>query len=129
VVDRREFLAVCAGGFLGAIARAALSEALPSAPDTWPWPTFLVNLAGAFLLAYTVVRLQERLPLSAYRRPFLGTGFCGALTTFSAMQIELIRMLDAHDYVLAATYTIVSVALGLGCIGVATNLVRRTRIA
>ena len=30
-----------------------------------------------------VTRLQERLALSRYRRPFLATGFCGALTTFS----------------------------------------------
>ena len=40
----------------------------------WPWMTFAVNVAGAFLLGYFVTRLQERLPLSAYRRPLLGTG-------------------------------------------------------
>ena len=63
-------------------------------PAEWPWATFLVNIVGAFPLGYFATRLQERLPLSAYRRPFLGTGFCGALTTFSTMQLELLRMLD-----------------------------------
>ena len=95
-VDRRELAAIFAGGFVGAVARAELAEALPP-PGAWPWATFIVNIAGAFLLGYFTTRLQERLPLSAYRRPLLGTGFCGALTTFSTMQLELLRMLDADD--------------------------------
>ena len=73
-LDARELAAIFAGGFLGAIARAELVEALPHDPGEWPWATFVVNVAGAFLLGYFVTRLQERLPLSAYRRPFLGTG-------------------------------------------------------
>jgi CrcB protein len=129
VVDRRELAAVCAGGFVGAVARAVIADELPHAPDAWPWATFLVNLAGAFLLGYAVVRLQERLPLSAYRRPFLGTGVCGALTTFSTMQLELLRMIDAHAYALAAAYAMVSIVLGLACVAVAANVVRRARLA
>ena len=73
-LDARELAAIFAGGFLGAIARAELVEALPHDPGEWPWATFVVNVAGAFMLGYFVTRLQERLPLSAYRRPFLGTG-------------------------------------------------------
>ena len=101
-LDARELAAIFAGGFLGAIARAELVEALPHDPGEWPWATFVVNVAGAFMLGYFVTRLQERLPLSAYRRPFLGTGLCGALTTFSTMQLELLRMLDGSHIGLAA---------------------------
>ena len=43
--------------------------------------TFVVNVAGAFLVGFFTTRLQERLPVSAYRRPLLGTGLCGGLTT------------------------------------------------
>ncbi|MGO9779390.1 MAG: fluoride efflux transporter CrcB, partial [Streptosporangiaceae bacterium] len=81
-IDRQEITAVFAGGALGTLARAALAEAFPHPPTAWPWPTFTVNIVACFLLGYFVTRLQERLPLSSYRRPLLGTGLCGGLSTF-----------------------------------------------
>jgi CrcB protein len=128
-IDGRELAAVFGGGFLGAVARAGLVEALPHDASEWPWATFLVNVAGAFALGYLVTRLQERLPLSAYRRPFLGTGLCGALTTFSSMQLELLRMLDGRHLALAAGYAAASVVAGFLAVAAATNLVRRARLA
>jgi fluoride exporter len=127
-LDRRELAAIFAGGFLGAVARAELAEALPHDSGEWPWATFIVNVAGAFLLGYFVTRLQERLPLSAYRRPLLGTGLCGALTTFSTMQVELLRMLDDDRIALALSYAVVSVGAGFAAVALATNLVRRARL-
>jgi CrcB protein len=126
-VDRRELVAVFAGGFLGAVARAGLAEALPHDPGQWPWATFIVNIVGAFALGYFTTRLQERLPLSSYRRPFLGTGVCGGLTTFSTMQLELLTMIEAN-VTLALAYAAASVAGGFLAIAVATNMVRRARL-
>jgi CrcB protein len=127
--DRRELAAIFAGGFIGAIARALMIDAVPHDGGEWPWATFLVNVAGAFALGYFTTRLQERLPLSSYRRPFVGTGFCGALTTFSTMQVELLVMLDGGHIGLAAAYASASVLVGFAAVALATNLVRRTRIA
>jgi CrcB protein len=127
-VDRRELAAIFAGGFIGAVARAGVVELLPHAAGAWPWATFVVNAVGAFLLGYFVTRLQERLPLSAYRRPFLGTGFCGGLTTFSTMQVELLQMLDADRVGLAVAYAAGSVVIGFAGVAVASNLVRRSRL-
>jgi fluoride exporter len=124
-LDRRELAAIFAGGAAGTVLRAALANAFPHSPTTWPWPTFGVNVVAAFVLGYAVTRLQERLPLSSYRRPLLGTGLCGGLSTFSTMQVELVRMLDAHAYGIAAAYAGVSIAAGYAGIYAATALVRR----
>lgn len=127
--DRREIAAIFAGGFVGAIARAELAEALHASTGAWPWATFAVNVVGALLVGYFVTRLQERLPLSAYRRPFLGTGFCGGLTTFSTVQVELLHMLDRGQLALAVGYALASAAAGFAAVALATNLVRRARLS
>ena|SRR5205807_1367181 len=126
--DRRELAAVFAGGVVGAMARAGLGQALAHPVGSWPWPTFIVNIAGATLLGWSVTRLQERLPLSAYRRPFLGTGVCGALTTFSTVQVELLQMLDAHRVGLALGYAAASVGAGFAAVFLATKLTRRVAL-
>ena len=100
--DAQTIIAIFVGGALGTLARAALAEAFPHSATEWPWPTFAVNIVAALLLGYFVTRLQERLPLSSYRRPLLGTGVCGGLSTFSTMQVEILKMLSAHAYGLAA---------------------------
>ena len=126
--DRRELAAIFAGGVIGAVARALLVDALAYDASQWPWATFMVNVAGAVALGYLTTRLQERLPLSAYRRPFLGTGVCGALTTFSTLQLELLQMLDGGHLALAAGYVAASLACGFAAVAIATNLVRRGRV-
>jgi CrcB protein len=124
--DRRELAAIFVGGAVGALLRSALAQTSTS-DGGWPWVTFGVNVLGAFVLGYVATRLQERLPLSAYRRPLLGTGFCGAFTTFSTMQVELLRMLDAGRTGLALGYVAASVATGYFAVQLAGASVRRVR--
>jgi fluoride exporter len=126
--DGRELAAVFVGGALGTLARAGLATLAATDPGHWPWPTFIVNIVGAFLLGYFATRLLERLPPSSYRRPLLGTGLCGGLTTFSTMQVETIKMLEHHRYGLAVGYTLASIAAGLLAVYIATAMVRRVRV-
>jgi fluoride exporter len=127
-VDRSELAAIFAGGVIGAVLRACAEDLLGHGSGRWPWATFIVNVAGAALLGYLATRLQERLPLSAYRRPLLGTGMCGAVTTFSTMQLELVEMIDDGRLGLAVLYAGASLAAGLGAAFVATKLVRRVPV-
>jgi CrcB protein len=126
--DPRELGAIFAGGTLGAAARTGLEELAPVRAGHWPWVTFAVNVVGCLLLGYFVTRLQERLPVTAYRRPFLGTGVCGALTTFSTFQLELLHLLDHGDVLLAGGYAVGSVAAGFAGVALGTGLVRRAKL-
>ena len=126
--DGRELAAVFVGGALGTLARAGLETLAAPDPGRWPWPTFVANIVGAFLLGYFTTRLLERLPLSSYRRPLVGTGLCGGLTTFSTMQVETLKMLEHRHYGLAFCYVAASIAAGLVAVYLATKLVRRVRV-
>jgi fluoride exporter len=126
--DYRELAAIFAGGALGALIRAALNTLVVRDSGHWPWSTFTVNIVGAFLVGYFTTRLLERLPLSSYRRPLLGTGFCGGLTTFSTIQVETLKMIEDGHWGLAAGYTIVNIVVGLLAVYLATALVRRVRV-
>lgn len=126
--DYRELAAIFTGGVCGALARVGVSELFPYRDGRWPWAIFVVNVSGAFVLGYCVTRLQDRLPASTYRRPFIGTGVCGAFTTFSTMQLELLDMIRDHRFALAVGYAAASIVCGYLAIYISTAGVRRVRV-
>ncbi|HSK48879.1 MAG TPA: fluoride efflux transporter CrcB [Solirubrobacterales bacterium] len=109
--DPRKLAAIYAGGVAGALLRVGLAEAVATAPGSWPWATFAVNMAGALLLGYFFALFRDE-PLERLRHPFLATGLCGTLTTFSAVQLELYGMADAGEFALAALYAVTTIAVG-----------------
>jgi fluoride exporter len=126
--DPRELLAIFCGGAIGGSVRAALGASVDITGGDWPWSTFVVNIVAALMLGYFSTRLLERLPASNYRRPLLGTGLCGGLSTFSTMQVETVRLLDAGAVGVAVTYTVASLTCGLVAVHLATALVRRSGV-
>jgi len=110
--DPRVIAAVAVGGVVGALLRAVLEDRFPVGTG-FPWTTLAINLAGAAVLAWVVVRVGERLPPSTYVRPLLGTGICGALTTFSTMQVEAVRLVHHGRAEIAVVYLVASVAGGV----------------
>ena len=127
-MDRRELGAIFAGGAAGALLRVWLAREFSGSDAGWPWLIFTINITGTVALAYFATRLQERLPQSTYRRPLLGTGFCGAYTTFSTMQVEILTMLDRGEGGLAVGYAAASVVAGYAAIWLTTAAVRRSRL-
>ena len=123
--DHRELAAVFVGGAVGTVARAGLGTLAAADPGRWPWPTFTVNIVGAFLLGALASGLLERLPLPGHHHVGLSSGLCGGLTTFSTMQVETLIMIEDHRYRLAAEYTAASIVAGLLAVYLATVLARR----
>ena len=119
-LDRAEVLAVFAGGVVGAVARTILVRSIHHDPAQWPWATFIANVVGALVLGAVAVRFAPGTP----RRGLLGTGFCGALTTFSTLQLELFDQLDAGHAGLAFGYAAASLATGLAAVALGDRLAR-----
>jgi CrcB protein len=109
--DPRQLAAIYLGGVVGALIRVGLAEAVAAGPGAWPWATFAVNMAGALLLGYFFALFRDH-PRESLHHPFLGTGVCGTLTTFSTMQLELFSMVDGGHLALAAAYCAATVAAG-----------------
>lgn len=104
--------AVLLGGAVGGGARYAVGRAWPTAELAFPWPVLVVNLVGAFVLAVLVVA-AARPAAPRYLRPLLGTGFCGALTTFSSVVVGLDELVAHARWTTAAAYLAATVVGGL----------------
>ena len=105
---------VMLGGALGAGARHLIGAwLLRPAQGGWPWGTFAVNLAGAFLAGFAFAWLEGRGPAATYWRAFLIVGVMGGMTTFSALMLEglLFARTDRPGMLLA--YLAASLAGGL----------------
>jgi CrcB protein len=126
--------AVSLGGALGAVARYGLTVALPTAPDQWPWATFVTNLTGCLAIGALMVIVVELTAPHRLVRPFLGPGLLGGFTTFSTYALET-RTLVAHGHLgMAAGYVVASLSFGLLAVwlgaraarGLAAGLARRS---
>lgn len=104
--------AVFAGGCVGGYARYAATTAWPGPAGRFQWAIFGVNTAGAFILALVVVIAAELAP-SRYLRPLVGTGFCGALTTFSAVVVSTDQLFAHHHRIMAVVFLLASMLAGL----------------
>jgi fluoride exporter len=108
-------LLVALGAAVGAPLRYLTDRALKSRLGAaFPWGTLTVNVAGSLLLGYLVtVRLGGGWTAA------LGTGFCGALTTYSTFSLEILDLARAGTRLRALAYVLASLLAGLGaaCLG------------
>jgi fluoride exporter len=106
-------LLVVVGAMVGAPLRFATDRLVQSRHDTgFPWGTFAVNVVGSFVLGL-VVGAASSPALTA----LVGTGFCGALTTYSTFGYETVQLAAGHSRLFALFNALGSVLAGLGAAG------------
>lgn len=95
----RNILLIGTGGFLGSILRYLtqiwVEKGLLS---TFPWGTFVANVAGSFIIGIVYALSLKGNLLSADWRLFLAVGFCGGFTTFSSFAYNNLTMLEEQAY-------------------------------
>jgi CrcB protein len=105
-------LVIFVGGCLGGWARYGITSAWPTRTGRFPWATLSVNVAGAFILTIVIVAAAD-IVSSRYLRPLLGTGFCGAFTTFSSIVVTSDLLFAHHHPGTAVAYLAASIVAGL----------------
>jgi CrcB protein len=111
-------LLVVLGAVVGAPARYWVDQAVQRRVDSvFPWGTFAVNVSGSLLLG-VVLGLVQRGAAPAAVSTLLGTGLCGAFTTFSSFGYETVRLVEDGSFRDAALNVAASIAGGLAAVTV-----------
>ena len=121
---RAALLAVIgAGGAIGSAARYGTALAIKPGVAAYPVATFLVNVVGAVILGAVAALPAGWLPAHELTRPAIGTGFCGGLTTFSTMTLDIYQRWAGHT-ALAAAYAVISLVAAPACAWAGFTLAR-----
>jgi len=107
-------LLVVLGAAVGAPLRYATDRVVQSRHDTgFPWGTFTVNVVGSFVLGILIKGTAAH-AVPGTVNALLGTGLCGALTTYSTFGYETIRLLEERIRAYAVLNVAASIVAGLG---------------
>ena len=107
------WLYVCLGAAVGAPARYLTDRAIQSRHDSvFPWGTLAVNVVGSLALGLLTGVAEGHAVPSAVRLA-IGTGFCGALTTYSTFGYETLRLIEDGGGLYALVNVVASLAAGL----------------
>lgn len=107
------WLLVIAGAAVGAPLRYLTDRAVQARHDSvFPWGTLVVNVTGSLILGLLTGALSAG-AAGPHLQLLMGTGFCGALTTYSTFSYETLRLTEAGSGLYAAANVVASVAAGL----------------
>lgn len=125
----RDLAAVGVGGFAGGLARYAIGLAWPTAKGHFPAAILTINTSGAFLLALVLVLALESATPHRRVRLVLGTGVCGAYTTFSSVAVAADQLWAHLHPTEALVFVVTSVAAGFAAaaVGMASGRALRLR--
>lgn len=110
------------GGALGSIARYTVSLLMSS--KYFPYGTFLVNIIGCFTIGiFMALSIKNQTTTFNNYKLFLTTGLCGGFTTFSAFAIENVQLFENGKPLVALTYILLSVVLGIAAAFIGYKLI------
>jgi CrcB protein len=113
----KSILIVGLGGGAGSILRYLCQKwVYQFYPHPFPWGTFLVNIAGCFLIGVFYSLSEKSILFTPEWRLLLTTGFCGGFTTFSAFAFENLNLLKTGDTTYFFLYIIASIVLGIAAV-------------
>ena len=119
------WLAVAAGGALGAVARYGMAGLVQRvAGGAFPWGTLAVNVLGALLMGIIVEGAARLWTVPTDLRLFLTTGVLGGFTTFSAFSLEVTAMAERGAYATALAYVLISVTISVAAVFAGLAVVR-----
>jgi len=114
------FLAVFLGGGLGALVRYLLCIFMPKGGSYFPCATLAANFFGCFIASAVFTFFVIKSEINSIYKLLLITGFCGGLSTLSALSLEVMEFVQSGDYIKACAYIftsllicIISVILGI----------------
>ena len=108
-----KILLVAIGGAFGAVARYLINiSPLAGLFAKFPFPTFLINVIGSFLIGFMLTLLTEKFAFGDNLRLALIVGFLGAFTTFSTFEMEIYELSRGREFYTAFLYLFLSVAFG-----------------
>ena len=96
------------GGGLGAFFRYLLFLIMPKA-GYFPLSTLAANFFGCFIATFVFTYLVSKSDINSAYKIFLITGFCGGLSTLSALSLELLEFIQAGEYLRAFGYTLATI--------------------
>jgi fluoride exporter len=103
-------LLIAIGAAIGAPLRYLTDRAVQTRHDSvFPWGTLTVNVVGSLILGFLA-----GLPASGPVAALVGTGFCGALTTYSTFSYETLRLTEEGARFYAVANVVASIVAGLG---------------
>ncbi len=121
-----KIFSVAIGGAFGAVARYLINiSPLAGIFDKFPFPTFLINITGSFLIGFLIIIFADRFVVSENLRLALIVGFLGAFTTFSAFEFELFELTRERQLLTAFLYMGLTVLAGLAAVLAGVALGRR----
>src|SRR5215468_6565004 len=121
----KNLLLIAFGGGVGSIARYLCQRWFgENYPHPFPRGTFVVNLAGCFLIGIIYAASEKTTFVGPQVRLLLITGFCGGFTTFSTFAFENMNLLRGNDTVYFLIYAIGSIVLGIASVFAGVGLMK-----